>query len=107
MFTVGPSTTLTPFNLASAARNFPIELTNSLSNIAPIPVPQGIHEAGIASNNLVPLIPFGPSDTLIEGTPKLSKGLVCQKSSPDRRETFSPNESLERTSSTSNILPSV
>ncbi|MDC7230297.1 MAG: hypothetical protein PQJ48_08300 [Sphaerochaetaceae bacterium] len=38
--------------------------------------------------------PCGPSATMIEGIPKRSIGLVCQKSNPEHNEAFSSNVSF-------------
>ncbi|CUM53126.1 unnamed protein product [Debaryomyces tyrocola] len=54
-------------------------------------VPQGNEDDGTPLKNLVPLIPFGPSEVLIEGIPNLFTGTVCQKSTPAKREIFSDN----------------
>lgn len=54
--------------------------------------------------NLVPRTPLGPSDTRIAGIPSLGTAAVCQKSVPDKSDTFSSMLSCSNTSSTSKSL---
>lgn len=53
-----------------------------MSHVAPRAVPQGKQAAVIPLKNLVPLTPFGPSDTRIAGMPCLGREAVCHQSAP-------------------------
>lgn len=103
MFVVGPKITAAFFAIDSLAINLPAVSSRSRSKVDANPVPLGKHPEGTPSKNFVPLIPFGPSETLTAGIPNRSIFLVCQKSTAESKEIFSSWFNSLNNCSTSNL----
>jgi hypothetical protein len=63
MLTVGPRRTCAALALASRPSRTPTSCMRFTSHVAARAVPQGRHAAGTELLNLVPLTPFGPSES--------------------------------------------
>ena len=85
---VGPSTTSTPFALASPASSFPISPTNASSQLAARAV--GLGRLVVVSSCPIdpPFTPAGPSDTTTGLRPISGMACVFQKSTPVSKRTL-------------------
>lgn len=89
MLQVGPNTQCALFKIDSLPMSLPASSSSSLLKVDARAVPHGKQLDGTPSKKVEPLIPFGPSLTLTEGTPNLPSFLVFQKSTPASSDIFS------------------
>ena len=88
MHTVGPSSTCTPLDAASAASTPPRRATSDGFHVDPIAMPQG-SDRERRPIRLSPRTPDGPSETLSAGMPSRSTGGRYHRLAPAVREHFS------------------
>ncbi len=88
MHTVGPSSTCTPLERASAAKTSPSSETSSGFHVDPMAMPQGT-DSERRPSRLSPRTPDGPSDILSAGMPRRSTGGRYHMLAPAVREAFS------------------
>ena len=74
----------------------PMRFTSALSKDAAVAQPAGKHTASMLSftprwsaPSSCLRRPWGPSETIVAGTPRRSTALVCQKSAPEHSPAFS------------------